>query len=315
MAETTESPLVSASPASPLTVPPVVATPPVVIALPVPPPPQETIQIDVRWLRKVGILTMCALFVAVLAVVAYHVVPHISFAKEEVIEAEVFAMRTQLPTQVCRKLTEAEILSGTSLSGSLDLRDVKTSLLHHLRKAEKAGTPMGGISAQVLQSNRVCYSIIDMATNVTAPPDYKVMINLEIIAVSPNAIVSSDETSPLCRSMVTRARWSEIAVQYYNERGVYMQREVYGDPALIIQQQCDLQQAVANCEEDSNIEASVANMQRDVRELKNNVAHLQTNLYYAQPTDIARLAPGHVQMLPAAATPRSSARRLPPGGE
>ena len=173
----------------------------------------------------------------------------------------VYALAHIVPMEPCMAVNIDELANNTAVYGTVDLRNVRASLHHHLRHSGPGGAVLQGISAQYLERHRICHALINMINKPTDAENLVEMFNMRIIGVSTNRLKRNIERSVLCEHSYTARRFQDVVVEYWTPEGVRMERAVFGVAAQTIQQIDDVQSGNGYCQ-DTNLEAQIERVHR-----------------------------------------------------
>lgn len=244
-----------APPAEPPSWPPLQVRAPYVPEARASPPPRD-------W--RTALLVVAAILLAVVAVLlapGAFVRARIWWEAGGMIPPVIHALANVVPTDPCMLVNIDELVNGTAIFGTIDLRDVRASLHHHLRYGR--GGTLQGIAAQYLQRHNICLALVNMIFAPGDPPNLIEMYNMRVTGVSRNLIVRNTEYSILCAEPYTAHRYQDIVVEYTTSKGVRMEREVHGVAAATIQQINDVQEGRGYCK-DTNVEAQLYRIHRRI---------------------------------------------------
>jgi len=175
----------------------------------------------------------------------------------------VYALAQIVPTEPCMPVNIDELRNGTAVYGTIELRNVRASLHHHLRYSGPDGTQQQGIAAQYLERHRICMALVNMIYAPDDAPNLVEMFNMRIIGASTNRRTRNTERSVLCTHPYTARRFQDIVIEYWTATGVRMERDVFGVAAQTIQQIDDVQSGNGYCQ-DTNLEAQLERLRRRV---------------------------------------------------
>lgn len=243
---------------APAPAPPVAAVHPPVAALP--PPESLVTRARTRLLPALGAVVAVVVLAVVLPPLGRWLA--VWWLTGGVAPPVVYALAHVVPTEPCMPVLINEMRSGTAVFGTVDLRNVRASLHHHLQYT-RDGEPLQGISAQYLERHRICYALINMIYSYNDTQNLVEMYNMRIIGVSPDMHTRNTETSVLCEHPYETRRFQEITIEYWTAAGVRRMLDVFGVAAQTIQQVDDVQAGRGYCQ-DSNLEAQIERLQRMV---------------------------------------------------
>jgi len=175
----------------------------------------------------------------------------------------VYALAQIVPTEPCMPVNIDELRNGTAVYGTIELRNVRASLHHHLRYSGPDGTQQQGIAAQYLERHRICMALVNVIYAPDDAPNLVEMFNMRIIGASTNRRTRNTERSVLCAHPYTARRFQDIVIEYWTATGVRMERDVFGVAAQTIQQIDDVQSGNGYCQ-DTNLEAQLERLRRRV---------------------------------------------------
>jgi hypothetical protein len=246
-----------------------------------------TINVSAVTARPLRTLTLLALLALVTAVALKHNELLTWWHVGGVTPPVVYGLSLTMPDGMCDELTPDDIRNDTARDDTVNLRDVRASLLHWMRKGDKDGHRLQGICARYLERSGVCYCIVNMVRTPGEPDNLIDMFNMEIIGTSPDSLLRNYERSVICKKEIETVRFSTITVRWLNGDGVMREREVSGLAAQTIQQIDAVQRGEGSCR-DSNIEVALAAINKKVNDLR-----LRT--IYNTPGNVAMLTPDLAQ--------------------
>ena len=245
------------------------AADPAPIAVPVPQrPPSTRIPVTHTVLAGVGVVALAvALAVLVPPLVAR---VHTWWTVGGGLPPVVYALAHVVPIEPCTPVNREDILNGTTLHGTVNLRNVRASLYHHIHHSGPAG-PLNGIAAQFLERHRVCYALVNMTFADSDAPNLVEMYNLRIMGSDTSGIVRNLESSLLCEHPYTVRRFETIYASWDRPDGGHaVMRDIGGRAAQTLQQMYDVQVGNGHCE-DSNLEAQMHRLDQRIRAVHGQV--------------------------------------------
>lgn len=246
---------------------PVLPLPPVVL----PPPPvplQNAYQQRPSSSNRGQCLTIC-LIVLVSVVLAIQIGPFIlhrlgrAAGMIPVRPPMMHALAEIVPVAPCIPLTGDQIRQGVFVLGSsqIVLRDIRESLLFHMQDRN-----LSAVCAQFMQSQRICYCIVNMIRSPESSQNLVHMFNMKPIGYSRNSYTRNEEQLPFCKASYVVRRFAGVTVEYLDEEGVLQERIASGWGAQFIQQMDDVQRGEGYCV-DSNLEALVYAVRKRIDQL------------------------------------------------
>lgn len=176
----------------------------------------------------------------------------------------VYALAHIIPTEPCLPVNIDEMKrNGTALFGTVDLRNVRASLYHHLQYSRADRPRPQGISAQYLERHQICYALINLTYSDEDATNLVEMINMRIIGASLDDRLRTLETSSLCEHAYSARRFQDVTIVYWTPAGKRRMLDVEGRASITVQQVDDVQSGNGYCQ-DTNLEAQLERLQRRV---------------------------------------------------
>jgi hypothetical protein len=184
----------------------------------------------------------------------------------------VYALAHIIPTEPCLPVNIDEMKqNGTALFGTVDLRNVRASLYHHLQYSRADRPRPQGISAQYLERHQICFALINLTHSHDDATNLVEMINMRIVGVSIDMRLRTRETSSLCEHAYSARRFQDVTIVYWTPEGVRRMLNVEGLAAITVQQVDDIQTGSGYCQ-DTNLEAQIERLQRRVTTMDQRTA-------------------------------------------
>lgn len=195
----------------------------------------------------------------------------------------VYALAHVVPTEPCMPVAIGEMVrDGTAVFGTVELRNVRASLHHHLHYSGQDGEPLQGISAQYLERHRICYALINMVYALNDTQNLVEMYNMRIIGMSVDRRMRNTERSVLCKHSYATRRFQDVTIEYWTPAGVRRMLDVFGAAAQTIQQVDDVQTGRGYCQ-DTNLEAQIERVQRIVSSIEHRAEAAATGYQQLPP--------------------------------
>jgi len=222
-------------------------------------PPKNPTGLRRRLLQVVGLSVVVVVLALVLPLVGHRLA--VWWKTGGIAPPVVYALAHVVPTEPCMQVSINEMRNGTAVFGTVNLRNVRASLYHHLQYGPNG--PLQGISAQYLERHRICYALINMIYKPDDPPNLVEMVNMRVIGMSLDRRVRNTEQSILCAHPYETRRFQDVTIEYWTTDGVRRMLDVFGVAAQTIQQVDDVQTGSGYCQ-DSNLEVQVERVHRIV---------------------------------------------------